>query len=99
MNTIGFCDSLNELLDSYGLKIIDGGINDTRIIGLTALLIMIIICAVGMDWETKAQNFLVAIIVGAILVFITGAFVGPSTDSAIAKGFTGINSEYFIVLC
>lgn len=48
MNTIGFCDSFNGLLDSYGIKIIDGGVNDTRIIGTIAILIMIIICAVGM---------------------------------------------------
>lgn len=33
MNTIGFCDSLSDLLNKYGHKIIDGGENDARIIG------------------------------------------------------------------
>lgn len=41
MNTIGFCDSLNDLLGSYGIKIIDGAVNDTRIIGTVALIIMV----------------------------------------------------------
>lgn len=55
MNTIGFCDSLNELLRSYSVKIIDNGPNDTRIVGAVALFVMCFICAVGMDWETKTQ--------------------------------------------
>jgi amino acid transporter len=53
MNTIGFCDSLNDLLSSNGLKIVDGGINDVRIVGTIAILVMCVICAVGMEWESK----------------------------------------------
>ena len=55
MNTIGFCESLNELLKSFNLKIIDNGMTDVRIVGTFALLLMCIICAIGMDWETKTQ--------------------------------------------
>lgn len=32
------------------MKIIDGGVNDIRIVGTVAILVMVIICAVGMDW-------------------------------------------------
>lgn len=53
MNTIGFCDSLNDLLKPTG--IIDNGVTDVRIVGTVALVLMCIICAVGMDWESKAQ--------------------------------------------
>jgi len=53
MNTIGFCDALNDLLSNYDLKIVDGGINDVRIVGTIAIFIMCIICAVGMEWESK----------------------------------------------
>jgi len=53
MNTIGFCDSLNDLLGSNGLKIVDGGINDVRIVGTIAIVVMCIICAIGMEWESK----------------------------------------------
>ncbi|XP_065156250.1 bumetanide-sensitive sodium-(potassium)-chloride cotransporter [Atheta coriaria] len=95
MNTIGFCDSLNDLLKSQGLKIIDNGVNDVRIVGCVALLIMIIICAVGMEWESKAQNFLIAIIVGAIVDFLVGTAMGPGSDEVNAQGFSGFSYETF----
>lgn len=56
MNTIGFCDSLNNLLGSYGLMIIDGGVNDVRLVGVIAIFVMILICAVGMEWESKVTD-------------------------------------------
>lgn len=52
---------------------------------------MIIICAVGMEWESKAQNFLIAIIVAAIFNFLIGAAIGPTSDEAIAQGFVGMS--------
>jgi len=59
MNTIGFCDSLNTLLRTQGYKIIDNSVNDTRIIGSITLVVLIVICAVGMDYEimVSQQNF------------------------------------------
>ncbi|XP_066147289.1 bumetanide-sensitive sodium-(potassium)-chloride cotransporter isoform X2 [Euwallacea fornicatus] len=92
MNTIGFCNSLSDLLNLYGYKIFDGGINDARVIGTAATVVMILICAVGMEWESKAQNFLIAIIVGAMVDFIAGTIVGPLNDEQIAQGFTGFNA-------
>ncbi|XP_037292451.1 bumetanide-sensitive sodium-(potassium)-chloride cotransporter [Manduca sexta] len=96
MNTIGFCDSLNDLLRSNGLKITEDPINDVRIVGTVALLVMCIICAIGMDWESKAQNFLIAIIVGAMVDFVVGTIMGPKDNSEIAKGFVGLSSATFV---
>lgn len=93
MNTIGFCNSLNELLGSYGLKIVDGDVNDVRIVGTISILIMILICAIGMDWEAKAQNFLIAVIVIAMLDFLIGTIIGPTSDVQIAQGFTGFRCK------
>ncbi|KAK9736670.1 Amino acid permease [Popillia japonica] len=95
MNTIGFCDSLNDLLASYDTYIIDGGINDVRLVGVIAIFVMILICAIGMEWESKAQNFLVAIIVGAMFDFLIGTAIGPLNDEQRAKGFTGFSLERF----
>ncbi|KAJ1522323.1 hypothetical protein ONE63_002619 [Megalurothrips usitatus] len=95
MNTIGFCSSLNDLLREHGLKIIDGGNNDIRIVGTVAILVMIVICAVGMEWESKAQNFLIVIIVAAIGIFVAGACVGPRSEEDIAKGFVGLSAQTF----
>ena len=75
------------------MKIIDGGVNDIRLVGVIALFIMIIICAVGMEWEVKAQNVLVVIIVAAMADFMIGTSLGPSTDEQVAKGFTGFSSK------
>ncbi|XP_067211862.1 bumetanide-sensitive sodium-(potassium)-chloride cotransporter isoform X2 [Linepithema humile] len=94
MNTIGFCDSLNDLLKTYDLKIIDNGVNDVRIVGIIALIIMILICAVGMEWESKAQNFLIAVIVGAIFDFLIGTIIGPSSEEQKAKGFIGFSNVF-----
>lgn len=78
------------------MKIIDGDVNDIRIVGAIALAVMIFICAVGMEWETKAQNFLLAIIVAAIFNFIIGSILGPSTAEQQAEGFTGFSSKKLI---
>lgn len=76
------------------MKIIDGATNDTRIIGTVALAVMILICAVGMEWESKAQNFLIAIIVAAIFNFLIGAAIGPFTDAEEAQGFVGLSGKF-----
>lgn len=55
---------------------------------------MILICTVGMEWESKAQNFLIAIIVGAMVDFIVGTIVGPQNDLQLAQGFTGFNGWF-----
>lgn len=68
--------------------------NDVRIIGAIALAVMIFICAVGMEWEIKAQNFLLAIIVAAIVDFIVGCVIGPNSPKQKAQGFTGFNCMY-----
>ncbi|KAK0098684.1 hypothetical protein PV326_005095 [Microctonus aethiopoides] len=95
MNTIGFCDSLNELLREHGKKIIDNGVTDVRIVGVIAIFVMILICAIGMEWESKAQNFLIAIIVIAIFDFLIGALIGPHNIDQKAAGFTGFSMEVF----
>lgn len=47
-----------------------------------------------MEWEVKAQNFLLAIIVAAIFNFIIGSVMGPSTPEQKAEGFTGISRKF-----
>jgi solute carrier family 12 (sodium/potassium/chloride transporter), member 2 len=72
---------------------------DTRIVGTIALVIMIIICAVGMEWEAKAQNFLVVAIIIAISSFIIGILLGPKTEEEKAKGFIGLSGIDFLGIC
>lgn len=67
--------------------------NDTRLIGSIAIVIMIIICAVGMEWEVKAQNFLVLTILAAMLDFLIGTALGPVNEEEKAKGFIGFSGN------
>lgn len=55
MYIVGFCESLLDLLRSFGLWIIDGAIQDTRIIGSITVVILLIIVVVGMEWEAKVR--------------------------------------------
>ncbi|XP_014204971.1 bumetanide-sensitive sodium-(potassium)-chloride cotransporter isoform X2 [Copidosoma floridanum] len=96
MNTIGFCDSLNTLLKDNDLKIIDNAQMDVRIVGTVAIIVMIMVCAVGMEWESKAQNFLIAVIVGAIFDFLIGALIGPTNLEQRAEGFVGFSTATFM---
>lgn len=96
------------------MKIVDGDVNDIRIVGMNfklfgchldsnifafckgilALVVMMIICAVGMEYEVKAQNVLVVIILAAMVNFLVGTILGPKSDEAIAQGFHGFSSKF-----
>ena len=54
MYIVGFCESLLSLLwNSFGITIIDGAVQDTRIIGSITVLLLLIIVVIGMEWEAK----------------------------------------------
>ncbi|KAF5300126.1 hypothetical protein FQR65_LT09216 [Abscondita terminalis] len=95
MYVVGFCESMGDLLDSFGLKIIDGGVHDIRIIGSVTILLLTIIVVVGMEWEAKAQLVLLAILLIAILDFVIGSIIGPKDDVSKAKGFVGYDTKLF----
>lgn len=53
MYVVGFCESMTDLLETFGLYIIDGGPNDIRIIGCVTIVILMGIVTFGMEWEAK----------------------------------------------
>lgn len=53
MYVVGFCESMLDLLASFSLKIIDGGVQDVRIIGSITIVILLLIVVIGMEWEAK----------------------------------------------
>lgn len=58
MYVVGFCESMCDLLASFGLKIVDGSVQDVRIIGSVTILLLTIIVVVGMEWEAKVTGSL-----------------------------------------
>ena len=55
LNIVGFSECVIALLDDYGLKIIDGGINDNRIISVTCVIVLQLIIVVGKEYEAKVS--------------------------------------------
>lgn len=56
LNTIGFCESLNDLLwQKYQTKILDNNLDSIRLVGVIAIFVMILICALGIEWESKVR--------------------------------------------
>lgn len=93
MYVVGFCESMNSLLTSYDVKIVDGGVQNVRIIGSITIFLLLIIVVVGMEWEAKAQVVLLVILLAAIADFLIGSLVGPKSDLEQAKGFVGYNGK------
>lgn len=55
MYVVGFCESMNSLLASFGVSIVDGSVQDVRIIGSITIFVLLVIVVVGMEWEAKVR--------------------------------------------
>ncbi|XP_017956901.1 bumetanide-sensitive sodium-(potassium)-chloride cotransporter isoform X2 [Drosophila navojoa] len=95
MYVVGFCESLQAMMQSLDVSIVDGGVTDVRIVGSTTILLLLIIVVVGMEWEAKAQIGLLIILLAAIADFIIGSLIGPKNEGERAKGFIGYNATLF----
>uniref|UniRef100_A0A8C2EDW0 Solute carrier family 12 member 2 n=1 Tax=Cyprinus carpio TaxID=7962 RepID=A0A8C2EDW0_CYPCA len=65
MYVVGFAETVVELLI----------INDVRIIGTITVILLLGISVAGMEWEAKAQIFLLFILVTAIFNYFIGTFI------------------------
>ena len=89
LHTVGFCESLNDLLIQSGVSIIDNGLNDLRIIGSVTLIVLGCIVGIGMEWEAKAQLLLMGILLVSLANFLVGSILGPSGIEELSQGFVG----------
>lgn len=92
MYVVGFCESMKDLLTSFDVTIIDGDIQDVRIIGSITIVLITGIVVIGMEWEAKAQIGLLVILLIAIADFMIGSIIGPKSDLEKAQGFLGYNA-------
>lgn len=53
MYIVGFCESLQDLVRSFGGTILDNGTNDIRVVGVVTLVGILVLAFVGMDWVTR----------------------------------------------
>lgn len=92
MYVVGFAETVAYLMAESNSLLIDE-INDTRIIGLGTVVILLGLTLIGLDWVLKAQLGLLALLLVAMLSVVIGFFSGPLTDSIKSKGFIGASSS------
>ncbi|XP_030625661.1 solute carrier family 12 member 2 isoform X2 [Chanos chanos] len=86
MYVVGFAETVVELLKNGDMLMIDE-INDVRIIGTITVIILLGISVAGMEWEAKAQIFLLVVLITAIFNYFIGSFI--PVQSKEVYGFFG----------
>uniref|UniRef100_A0A8C9UAL5 Solute carrier family 12 member 2 n=1 Tax=Scleropages formosus TaxID=113540 RepID=A0A8C9UAL5_SCLFO len=93
MYVVGFAETVVELLKDADAIMLDE-INDVRIIGVLTIVLLLGISVAGMEWEAKAQIFLLVILITAIFNYFIGTFI--SVEAKEPKGFLGYKAEIFL---
>ncbi|XP_076876103.1 solute carrier family 12 member 2 isoform X2 [Brachyhypopomus gauderio] len=89
MYVVGFAETVVELLEAAGATMFDQ-VNDIRIVGTITVIILLGISVAGMEWEAKAQIFLLIILISAIFNYFIGTFI--SIESKEKHGFFGYDA-------
>lgn len=85
---VGFSESVRDLLKQQGTAIINGGLNDVRIVSGITVIVLLGIAMVGTEWESKAQQVLLVILLVAMLDFVIGSMIPPSLEEQ-GMGYVG----------
>ncbi|TRZ03346.1 hypothetical protein DNTS_033823 [Danionella cerebrum] len=94
LNTVGFAETVRDLLIEYDSQIVDA-VNDVRIIGSVTVTVLLLISLAGMEWESKTQILFFLV----LMVSFTNYFVGtviPATPQKQSMGFFNYRSEIFM---
>ncbi|XP_010637236.1 solute carrier family 12 member 3 isoform X9 [Fukomys damarensis] len=94
MHTVGFAETVRDLLQEYGTPIVDP-INDIRIIGVVTVTVLLAISLAGMEWESKAQVLFFLVIMVSFANYVVGTLIPPSEDKA-SKGFFSYRGDIFV---
>ncbi|KAM9192314.1 solute carrier family 12 member 3 isoform 4-T4 [Dugong dugon] len=94
MHTVGFAETVRDLLQEYGSPIVDPT-NDIRIIGVVTVTLLLAISLAGMEWESKAQVLFFLIIMVSFANYLVGTLIPPSEDKA-SKGFFSYRGDIFV---
>nr|XP_035137946.1 solute carrier family 12 member 3 isoform X1 [Callithrix jacchus] len=94
MHTVGFAETVRDLLQEYGTPIVDPT-NDIRIIGVVSVTVLLAISLAGMEWESKAQVLFFLVIMVSFANYLVGTLIPPSEDKA-SKGFFSYRGDIFV---
>ncbi|KAM9227898.1 solute carrier family 12 member 3 [Leptosomus discolor] len=93
MHTVGFAETVRDLLQEHNALIVDPT-NDIRIIGVITVTVLLGISLAGMEWEAKAQILFFLVILVSFINYLVGTVI-PATAEKQAKGFFSYRAEIF----
>nr|XP_037292180.1 solute carrier family 12 member 2-like isoform X2 [Rhipicephalus microplus] len=85
---VGFSETVRDLCKQQGTYIVDGGLNDIRIVSGVTVICLLGIAIIGTEWESKAQMVLLVILLVAMVDFVVGAMIPPSSAEQ-SRGYYG----------
>ncbi|XP_029464580.1 solute carrier family 12 member 3 [Rhinatrema bivittatum] len=93
MHTVGFAETVRDLLQEYNSSMVDPT-NDIRIIGVITVTLLLGISLAGMEWEAKAQVLFFIVIMISFANYLVGTVI-PASEEKQAKGFFSYRAEIF----
>ncbi|KAM6118042.1 LOW QUALITY PROTEIN: solute carrier family 12 member 3 [Pterocles gutturalis] len=93
MHTVGFAETVRDLLQEHNSLIVDPT-NDIRIIGVVTVTVLLGISLAGMEWEAKAQILFFLVILVSFVNYLVGTVI-PATAEKQAKGFFSYQADIF----
>ncbi|XP_061887508.1 solute carrier family 12 member 2 isoform X2 [Entelurus aequoreus] len=90
MYVVGFAETVVELLAGFDALMTDE-LNDIRIIGTITVILLLGISVAGMEWEAKAQIFLLFVLITAIFNYFIGTFIPVKSKESV--GFFGYDGS------
>ncbi|KAM3936732.1 solute carrier family 12 member 3-like [Leptodactylus fuscus] len=94
MHTVGFAETVRDLLIEYNAVIVDP-VNDIRIIGVITVTALLLISLAGMEWEAKAQVVFFFVIMVSFASYAVGTVLPPSEEKQ-SKGFFSYQGSIFL---
>uniref|UniRef100_A0A8B9KZ24 Solute carrier family 12 member 3 n=1 Tax=Astyanax mexicanus TaxID=7994 RepID=A0A8B9KZ24_ASTMX len=89
LNTVGFAETVRDLLIEYNSVMVDS-INDVRIIGTITVTSLLLISLAGMEWESKILFFLV------LMVTFANYFVGTVIPATPEEQMISFSADIFV---
>ncbi|XP_052541206.1 solute carrier family 12 member 3 isoform X3 [Tympanuchus pallidicinctus] len=93
MHTVGFAETVRDLLQEHDSLIVDPT-NDIRIIGVLTVTVLLGISLAGMEWEAKAQILFFLVILVSFINYLVGTVIPASAEKQ-AKGFFSYRADIF----
>eukprot|EP00102_Acyrthosiphon_pisum_P016810 XP_008187908.1 PREDICTED: bumetanide-sensitive sodium-(potassium)-chloride cotransporter isoform X1 [Acyrthosiphon pisum] len=91
MHMVGFCEMVQIIMKSFNLFILDGEVQDMRILGICLTAALLCATLGGIRSRIQVHAAVLILIIAAILDVFIGAIYGPKTDSEKNQGFIGFS--------